>query len=38
MCFLKYKISYRRDRPCIFDVDFVESYATSVQRIVYQYG
>ena len=34
MCFLKYKISYRRDRRCIFDVDFVESCATFVLRIV----
>ena len=34
MCFLKYKISYRRDRPFIFDMNFVESYSTFVQRIV----
>ena len=33
-CFLKYILFYRIDRPCIFDVNFVESYSNFVQRIV----
>ena len=34
ICFLKYKICYRRDPVPAFGVNFVESYATFVQRIV----